>query len=61
MSERGRNRTTALLAGGVIVGMLGLTAASVPLYRLFCQVTGYGGTTQRAEQAPEQLQCRHSP
>ena len=26
---------------------------SVPLYRLFCQVTGFGGTTQRAEQAPE--------
>ena len=28
--------------------MVGLTAASVPLYRLFCQVTGYGGTTQVA-------------
>src|SRR5690606_35991715 len=27
--------------------------ASVPLYRLFCQVTGYGGTTQRAEAAGE--------
>jgi cytochrome c oxidase assembly protein subunit 11 len=36
----------------IIVGMLALTAASVPLYRLFCQVTGYGGTTQRAEAAP---------
>lgn len=36
----------------VIAAMLGLTAASVPLYRLFCQVTGYGGTTQRAESAP---------
>jgi len=34
----------------VILGiMIGLVAASVPLYRLFCQVTGYGGTTQRAE------------
>ena len=32
--------------------MLGLTAASVPLYRLFCQVTGYGGTTQVAEAPP---------
>jgi cytochrome c oxidase assembly protein subunit 11 len=36
----------------IVVGMLALTAASVPLYRLFCQVTGYGGTTQRAEVAP---------
>jgi cytochrome c oxidase assembly protein subunit 11 len=48
-----RTRMTAVLATGVIAGMLGLTAAAVPLYRLFCQVTGYGGTTQRAEQAPE--------
>ena len=30
-------------------GMLGAAYASVPLYELFCQVTGYGGTTQRAE------------
>ncbi len=49
--QRGR-RATALLACGMIAGMLGLTAASVPLYRLFCQVTGYGGTTQRADLAP---------
>jgi cytochrome c oxidase assembly protein subunit 11 len=32
-----------------VAGMLALTYASVPLYRLFCQVTGYGGTTQVAE------------
>ncbi|MCS6778928.1 MAG: cytochrome c oxidase assembly protein [Geminicoccaceae bacterium] len=52
MSLARRNRTTALVAGTVILAMIGLTAASVPLYRLFCQVTGYGGTTQRAEAAP---------
>jgi cytochrome c oxidase assembly protein subunit 11 len=40
-----RNRRTALAASLVIVAMLGLTAASVPLYGLFCRVTGYGGTT----------------
>ena len=45
---------TALALASVIVGMLGLTAAAVPLYRLFCQATGYGGTTQRAEAAPGQ-------
>jgi cytochrome c oxidase assembly protein subunit 11 len=49
---------TAVLATSVIAGMLGLTAAAVPLYRLFCQVTGYGGTTQRAERAPEQISER---
>jgi cytochrome c oxidase assembly protein subunit 11 len=32
--------------------MVGLAYASVPLYRLFCQVTGYGGTTQQAKAAP---------
>jgi cytochrome c oxidase assembly protein subunit 11 len=30
--------------------MLGLSFASVPLYRLFCQVTGFGGTTQKASE-----------
>ena len=45
-------RLTVVISASVIVGMLGLTAAAVPLYQLFCQVTGYGGTTQRAEAAP---------
>ncbi len=52
MSVARRNRVTATAAGMVVVGMVALTAASVPLYRMFCQVTGYGGTTQRAEAAP---------
>lgn len=51
--DRRKNTRTALYAAGVIVGMLGLTAASVPLYDLFCRVTGYGGTTQVADAAPE--------
>jgi cytochrome c oxidase assembly protein subunit 11 len=33
----------------VFVGMVGLSFASVPLYRLFCAATGYGGTTQRVD------------
>lgn len=43
---RRTNLTTAACLAAVILAMAGLTAASVPLYRLFCQVTGYGGTTQ---------------
>jgi cytochrome c oxidase assembly protein subunit 11 len=43
------NGRVAGLAALAVVAMLGLTAASVPLYRIFCQVTGFGGTTQRAE------------
>ena len=40
---------TALIAGAVAIGMAGLAYASVPLYRIFCQVTGFGGTTQRVD------------
>lgn len=47
-----KNRRTALVGLAVIIGMLGLTAASVPLYNLFCRVTGYAGTTQVAEATP---------
>ncbi len=47
-----RNARTALALAVVVCAMVGLAYASVPLYRLFCQVTGYGGTTQVAEAAP---------
>jgi len=49
--KRPNNRKTALLAALVAVAMLGLGFAAVPLYRLFCQVTGFGGTTQRVDAA----------
>ena len=44
-------RRTAWVSFGVAVAMIGLAYASVPLYRIFCQVTGFGGTTSRAEAA----------
>jgi cytochrome c oxidase assembly protein subunit 11 len=40
---------TGLLLALLVAGMVGLGFASVPLYRLFCQATGFAGTTQRAE------------
>jgi cytochrome c oxidase assembly protein subunit 11 len=53
-SPNGRRKgVTALIAGAVVLGMIGMSFAAVPLYRLFCQVTGYGGTTQRAETLPD--------
>ena len=58
-TRRARNRTVAFLSLGVIVAMFGLVAASVPLYRLFCQVTGYGGTTQRADAGSETVSERN--
>lgn len=54
-SQRRRNSATVLLLVSVAAGMVGLSFASVPLYRLFCSVTGYGGTTQRAEAAPNRI------
>jgi cytochrome c oxidase assembly protein subunit 11 len=47
-----RNGGTALALSSVILAMLGLSAASVPLYDLFCRVTGYGGTPRIATAAP---------
>jgi hypothetical protein len=48
-----RKRLTALmLAAGAVAAMLAVTAYSPTLYRIFCQVTGYGGTTQRSAAAP---------
>ena len=49
-----KNGRTALIAALVVAAMVGLAFASVPLYRIFCQVTGFAGTTQVAagEEAP---------
>jgi len=43
---------TALFLVLLVFGMTGLAFASVPLYRLFCQVTGFAGTPVRADSAP---------
>ena len=43
------NKRLVMACAGLVVGMAGLSYAAVPLYQVFCQVTGYGGTTQRAE------------
>ncbi|RST87890.1 cytochrome c oxidase assembly protein [Aquibium carbonis] len=49
-----RKASSNLLVAGActatFLGMIGMAYAAVPLYQLFCQVTGYGGTTQRVEQ-----------
>jgi len=47
-----RNLRTALLAGLGVCTMTGMGFASVPLYRMFCEATGLGGTTQRGLSAP---------
>ena len=53
MADGRRNRRIAALLVAVPVAMAALAWASVPLYRLFCQVTGFGGTPGIAAEAPE--------
>lgn len=50
-----RNRRLVLACLGMVGLMLGASYAAVPLYDLFCRVTGYGGTTQQAEAASDHL------
>lgn len=54
-SRTGRHRATAIICGGIALGMVGASFAAVPLYQIFCQVTGYGGTTQRAERGADRV------
>ena len=43
---------TPVLLGGIFFLMLGLSFAAVPLYDMFCRITGFGGTTQVSKEAP---------
>jgi cytochrome c oxidase assembly protein subunit 11 len=54
-SGRRHHAATALILAAVVAGMVGLSFASVPLYRIFCGATGFGGTTRRAEAAPDKI------
>lgn len=44
-----KNRRVGLVLAMGVAGMVGLSYASVPLYQLFCQITGYGGTPRIGE------------
>ena len=59
-TSRRRHSFAVTAAACAVFGatMLGAAFASVPLYKLFCQVTGYGGTTQRSETAPDKVSDR---
>lgn len=46
-----KNARVAMIAAGAALGMLGLGFAAVPLYRIFCQTTGFGGTTMKITEA----------
>ncbi|KAE9012602.1 hypothetical protein PF011_g8846 [Phytophthora fragariae] len=45
-----RNRRAVMYLAGTAIAWVGISYAAVPLYKIFCQMTGFGGTTQRVEQ-----------
>ena len=53
--KRDTKGLVALALAGLVAAMVGLSFAAVPLYRMFCQATGYGGTPQKAEAAPGEV------
>lgn len=53
--EQKRNAKVAAICGLAFFGMIGAAYAAVPIYRAFCQLTGFDGTTKRAEAAPTQV------
>ena len=53
------NRRTAIILGALVLVMVGMSYASVPLYDLFCRVTGYGGTTQVTDVKSNQIVIGH--
>jgi len=50
-----RNARVGLLCAAAFFGMVGAAYASVPLYKLFCQMTGFDGTVRKAELAPTKI------
>lgn len=53
--QKAKNAATLKVVFLVVILMLGLSFASVPLYDLFCRMTGYDGTTQVAKTAPDKI------
>ena len=49
------NTRLSLYLGGLAIGMVGLSFAAVPLYQIFCQVTGFGGTPQIVDQSDVEI------
>jgi cytochrome c oxidase assembly protein subunit 11 len=51
--QQPRHGKLVLVLVALVAGMAGLAFASVPLYRMFCQATGYGGVPQRADRGSD--------
>ncbi|CAA0836792.1 Cytochrome c oxidase assembly protein COX11-mitochondrial [Striga hermonthica] len=54
-----KSKKMLLYLTGLVFAMVGCSYAAVPLYRTFCQATGYGGTVQRRESVEDKI-ARHT-
>jgi cytochrome c oxidase assembly protein subunit 11 len=54
-AKQRRDGFVALALAGLVAAMVGLSFAAVPLYRMFCQATGYAGTPQRADKGADEV------
>jgi cytochrome c oxidase assembly protein subunit 11 len=54
-NKQGAKNIVALALVGLVAAMVGLSFAAVPLYRIFCQATGYNGTPLRADRGADQV------
>jgi cytochrome c oxidase assembly protein subunit 11 len=54
-AQQRRNARVAVICGAVFVAMVGGAYAAVPLYRAFCQATGFDGVVRKADAAPEKV------
>ncbi len=54
-TPKSSNGRVAVYCLAIVGTMIGASYAAVPLYDLFCRVTGYGGTTQRADTAADTI------
>lgn len=51
-ADKANHTLVASIVVAMVAGMGAMSYAAVPLYQMFCQVTGYGGTTKKADAAP---------
>ncbi|MCB2097676.1 MAG: cytochrome c oxidase assembly protein [Parvularculaceae bacterium] len=58
MNAAAKNRKTATIVAGLVAGMVAMSFAAVPAYRAFCQITGFDGTTQRADKGADRVLAR---
>ncbi|MDB5478459.1 MAG: cytochrome c oxidase assembly protein [Alphaproteobacteria bacterium] len=55
---KNKNNKSAAFIAAIVLGMIALSFASVPLYRVFCRVTGFDGTVQVGGKAPDKIDKR---